>query len=120
MDVSAGMGEPVMATATSGVNREARREGAVAALKVGQRAEAAVVGIDVENDEPAVATGAEGDVGCRPLPPPAGDGFGVGGGVAEALRVRGCFAGLEQSARRQQQPDGVGSWQGNTAQPRWA
>ena len=36
MDVPAGVGEPVMATAASGVNREAWREGAVAALEFGQ------------------------------------------------------------------------------------
>jgi hypothetical protein len=91
VDVPAGVGEPVMATAASGVNRQARRECPVAALEFGQGPEAVVVGIDVEHDEPAVATGAEGHVGCRPLPPPAGDGVGVSGGVAEALPGAGVL-----------------------------
>jgi hypothetical protein len=83
-DVGPGMGEPVVATAASGANGGARREGAIAALEFGEGAKAAVVGVYVENDDAANAAGADGDVGGRPPLPPAGDGLGVGGGVVEA------------------------------------
>jgi hypothetical protein len=60
-DVAAGVGEPVVATAAAGANGGARWEDAVAALEFGERAEAAVVGVDVEDDEAVGAAGANGD-----------------------------------------------------------